>query len=214
MVTLSFDNGPEPGVTPGVLDLLSKHNVRSSFFVMGRKVSTPKGLALAKRASAEGHWVGNHTYTHTRPLGELTGNEALREFDQTEESLAWLDQRERLFRPYGRQGKLGKHLLHPAVVERLVSGGYTTVLWNCVPCDWRDPDGWVDTALQQCASRPWSLVVLHDQPNGALKQLDRFLATLKESNIPIVQEFPDDCVPIREGHIVRPIEPWTAGQKD
>lgn len=214
MVTLSFDNGPEPSVTPGVLDLLAKHNVKSSFFVMGRKVSTPKGLALARRASDEGHWVGNHTYTHTKPLGELTRDEALREFNQAEESLAWLDQSERLFRPYGRQGKLGKHLIHPAVVERLIAERYTTVLWNSVPGDWRDPDGWVETALRQCASQPWSLVVLHDQPNGALKQLDRFLIALKEASVSIVQEFPDDCVPIRKGRIVQPLEPWTSARTD
>ena len=112
MVTLSFDNGPEPEVTPGVLDTLAKHAIKASFFVMGRKVITPKGRALAMRARDEGHWVGNHTFTHSKPLGELDREAALREFEQAEESLAWLDQRPRLFRPYGRQGKLGQHLIH------------------------------------------------------------------------------------------------------
>ena len=107
MVTLSFDNGPEPEVTPHVLDTLAKHSVKASFFVMGRKAVTPGGHALIARASAEGHWIGNHTYSHTQPLGELDRATALREFEQTEESLAWLDQRPRLFRPYGREGRLG-----------------------------------------------------------------------------------------------------------
>ena len=214
MVTLSFDNGPEPEVTPGVLETLAKHAVKASFFVMGRKVATAEGLALAMRASAEGHWIGNHTYSHTQPLGELDRVSALREFEQAEQSLAWLPQRPRLFRPYGRAGKLGKHLLHPAVVERLVSGSYSTVLWNCVPGDWRDPEGWVTKALRQCRSRDWSLVVLHDQPDAALQHLDRFLSTLKDLNVPIVQQYPDDCVPIREGRIVGPIEPWTCTRTD
>ncbi len=214
MVTLSFDNGPEPDVTPGVLDTLAKHSIKASFFGMGRKVSPAKGRALAMRARDEGHWIGNHTYSHTKPLGELDRAAALREFDQGEESLAWLDQKPRLFRPYGRQGKLGHHLLHPAVVERLVAGGYDTVLWNCVPGDWKDPDGWVDTALQQCASKDWSLLVLHDQPSGAMKHLDRFLTALKETGAPIVQEYPDDCVPIREGRIVGPVEAWTSPRTD
>jgi peptidoglycan-N-acetylglucosamine deacetylase len=208
MVTLSFDNGPEPEVTPVVLDTLAKHSVKASFFVMGRKVVTAEGRALAERANAEGHWIGNHTYSHTRPLGELDRAAALCEFEEAEKSLAWLDRRPRLFRPYGRAGKLGRHLLHPAVVEKLVAGGYSTVLWNCVPQDWRDPEGWVTTALQQCSSKEWSLVVLHDQPGGAMKHLDRFLTALKESNVHIVQEYPDDCVPIREGRIVGPIGDW------
>jgi peptidoglycan/xylan/chitin deacetylase (PgdA/CDA1 family) len=214
MVTLSFDNGPEPEVTPHVLDTLAKHSIKASFFVMGRKAGTPEGQALAMRASAEGHWVGNHTYSHTQPLGELDRATALREFEQAEASLAWLDQRPRLFRPYGRAGRLGRHLLHPAVVERLVSGGYSCVLWNCVPQDWRDPEGWVDTALRQCKSREWSLVVLHDQPSGAMKHLDRFLTALEESNVRIVQDYPEDAVPIREGRIVGPVEAWTSARGD
>jgi peptidoglycan/xylan/chitin deacetylase (PgdA/CDA1 family) len=214
MVTLSFDNGPEPDVTPGVLDTLAKHSIKASFFVMGRKVSTSGGRALAARASAEGHWIGNHTYSHTQPLGELDRAAALREFERTEESLAWLNQAPKLFRPYGREGRLGKHLLHQAVVERLVSGKYSCVLWNCVPQDWRDPEGWVTTALRQCKSKDWSLVVLHDQPTGAMKHLDRFLTALKESNIPIVQEYPDDCVPLREGRIVGRMENWTSTRAD
>lgn len=213
-VTLSFDNGPEPAVTPGVLDTLAKHSVKASFFVMGRKVETAQGRALAMRASAEGHWIGNHTYSHTKPLGELERAAALREFEQAEESLAWLHQKPRLFRPYGRAGKLGRHLLHRAVAERLVLGQYSCVLWNYVPQDWRDPEGWVRTALQQCRSRDRSLVVLHDQPSGAMKHLDRFLTALKESSMSIVQEYPEDCVPIREGRIVRPIDAWTSARAD
>jgi len=214
MVTLSFDNGPEPEVTPGVLETLAKHAVKASFFVMGRKVATAEGRALAMRASAEGHWIGNHTYSHTKPLGELDRVRALYEFEQAEQSLDWLDQRPRLFRPYGRAGKLGKHLLHPAVVEKLVSGKYSTVLWNCVPGDWRDPEGWMPKALRQCRSREWSLVVLHDQPGAALKHLDHFLTALKQLDVPIVQEYPDDCVPIRDGRIVGPIETWTSSRAD
>jgi peptidoglycan-N-acetylglucosamine deacetylase len=214
MVTLSFDNGPEPEVTPGVLDTLARHSIKASFFVMGRKVGTPEGRALAMRASAEGHWISNHTYSHTQPLGELDRAAALREFEQAEESLAWLNQTPRLFRPYGRKGKLGKHLIHPAVVERLVSGKYSCVLWNCVPQDWRDPEGWITTALRQCSSKDWSLVVLHDQPTGAMKHLDRFLTKLRESNVAIVQEYPEDCVPMREGRIVGPMENWTSTRAD
>jgi peptidoglycan/xylan/chitin deacetylase (PgdA/CDA1 family) len=214
MVTLSFDNGPEPGVTPGVLDTLAKHGVKTSFFVMGRKVITPKGRVLAERAAAEGHWVGNHTYSHSQPLGEMDRATALRDFQQAEESLAWLNQRPRLFRPYGRQGKLGKHLLHPAVVDKLAAGGYTTVLWNAVPQDWKDPEGWVATALRQIQEREWSLMVLHDQPSGAMKHLDEFLTALKDAGVQIVQDYPDDCIPMREGRIAGSMEQWTSARID
>jgi len=88
------------------------------------------------------------------------------------------------------------------------------VLWNCVPGDWRDPEGWMTTALQQCKSKAWSLIVLHDQPKGALPHLDTFLTALKEADMLIVQGFPNDCVPIREGRIVGPIEASTSTRTD
>jgi peptidoglycan-N-acetylglucosamine deacetylase len=213
-VTLSFDNGPEPDVTPGVLDVLAKHAIKASFFVLGRKVITPAGRALAERACAEGHWIGNHTYSHTQPLGELDRVTALREFEQAEKSLEWLDQSERLFRPYGRQGRLGPHLLHPAVVDKIIEDKFTTVLWNAVPGDWRDADGWVATALKQCASQDWSLLVLHDHLVAPTKHLDRFLGELKNTAATIVQDYPGDCVPIRQGRIVHAIERWTTARAD
>lgn len=199
VVTLSFDNGPEPEVTPGVLDVLAKHSLKATFFVMGRKVATAEGRALAERAVREGHWIGNHTYSHTKPLGELDRAAALAEFDRCEEALAWLDQTPRLFRPYGRQGKLGPHLLHPAVVERLIEGRFTTVLWNALTGDWTDPDGWVERGLEQIRAGTWNLFALHDKANGAMRHLDRFLTSLENANVEFRQEFPDDCVPIRAG---------------
>src|SRR6185295_9075586 len=68
-VTLTFDNGPEPDVTPRVLDILKAHDIRTTFFVIGEKLADPARRRLAVRAHDEGHWIGNHTFTHTVPLG-------------------------------------------------------------------------------------------------------------------------------------------------
>jgi len=177
---------------------------------MGRKAITPEGSALVRRASDEGHWIGNHTFTHSTPLGRLDGAAALNEFEQAEQALAWLHQPQKLFRPPG-SGRLGKHLLHPAVVERLEAGGYTCVLWNSVPGDWRDPDGWLERALTDCQSRDWTLLVLHDKPNGAMAHLDEFLARVRTAGAEFTQEFPPDCVPIVGGQVVLPLDPYVNG---
>jgi peptidoglycan-N-acetylglucosamine deacetylase len=189
--------------------------VKTTFFVMGRKVSTPEGAALARRASAEGHWIGNHTFTHSAPLGQLDRATALREFEQAEQALALIDpagfdQPRRLFRPPGR-GQLGRHLLHPAVVEKLTAGRYTCVLWNSVPGDWRDPEGWLGRALADCRSRAWSLVVLHDLPNGAMTHLDEFMARLGDEGFELTQDFPPECLPIVDGQVVLPLDPYMNG---
>ena len=106
---------------------------------------------------------------------------------------------------------LGKHLLHPAVVEKLIAGGYTCVLWNSVPGDFRDPDGWLERALADCQSRDWTLLVLHDLPNGAMAHLEVFLTRLEQDGVRLIQDFPPDCVPILEGKVVLPLEPYVNG---
>jgi peptidoglycan/xylan/chitin deacetylase (PgdA/CDA1 family) len=158
------------------------------------------------RARREGHWIGNHTFSHRR-LGGVDPRLAVEEIERAEKALAFFDPPVRLFRPVGG-GELGPHLLQPAAVEKLVRDGYTCVLWNSVPGDWRDPDGWLVRGLADCQARDWSLVVLHDQPNGALPHLDTFLTALEAGDFEFTQEFPPDCVPIREGHAVLPLEPY------
>jgi peptidoglycan-N-acetylglucosamine deacetylase len=209
-VTLTFDNGPEPLVTPAVFDCLARRNIKATFFVFGRKAITPEGSALLHRASAEGHWIGNHTFTHSAPLGRLDRAAALSEFEQAEQALAWLNQPQKLFRPPG-SGQLGKHLLHPAVIERLIAGGYSCVLWNSVPGDYRDPDGWLERALADCQSRAWTLLVLHDKQNGAMAHLEEFLERLEAAGVEFVQDFPPDCVPIVGGKVVLPLDPYVNG---
>ncbi|HSP67942.1 MAG TPA: polysaccharide deacetylase family protein [Bryobacteraceae bacterium] len=205
-VTLTFDNGPDPLATPLVLDCLAQHGVKSTFFVLGQNVSASAGLDLARRARREGHWIGNHTWSHTGRLGEMTREAALEEFDRTQQALAWLEQPVRLFRPRGGGGRLGKGLLNPAIVERLTAGGFTCVLWTSVPGDFRDPDGWVDRALADCRSRDWSLVVLHDIRNGAVKHLNSFLRKLAAEGHSFTQEFPPDCTPIVTGRVLQPLD--------
>ncbi len=209
-LTLSFDNGPEPDVTPFVLDTLARRAIRASFFVIGAKLATPQGRALAARAKAEGHWIGNHTWSHDVPLGQLEEEISLDEIARTQAALGPLAEPQRLFRPFGRQGRLGPHLLSQGVVDHLAAERFTVVLWNAIPRDWDDADGWVARALDQCKAQSWTLMVLHDLPSGAMRHLDRFLDMVADAGGRLHQEFPPDCVPMREGKIVRPIEDYVA----
>jgi peptidoglycan/xylan/chitin deacetylase (PgdA/CDA1 family) len=60
-VALTFDDGPSK-FTPMILDVLKRHRVKATFFVDGRAVAA--NPALARRIVAEGHTIGNHSYTH------------------------------------------------------------------------------------------------------------------------------------------------------
>src|SRR5262249_6822661 len=147
-VTLTFDNGPDAAVTPAVLDVLARHDLRSTFFVVGEKLADPTLHALAARARQEGHWIGNHTFTHSVPLGLQSGDVAEREIGRTEALIGALAHPDKLFRPYGGGGALNRGLLKPSVVSYLTARQYTCVLWNLVPGDWKDPDGWGNVAVE------------------------------------------------------------------
>ncbi len=199
-LTLTFDNGPTPGVTEGVLECLAKADVPATFFVIGRKLLDPERRALASRAKAAGHWIGNHTFTHTCPLGLLSNRKAeVDEIAMAEDAIGDLAQPQPLFRPYGDGGKPTPALLSPAAVDHLKRKKYRCVIWNCVPHDWSDTEGWPERALAHCQSTAWTLLVVHDLPTGAMKQLPRFLDMVRSEGIEIRQDFPPDCVLVRDG---------------
>jgi len=201
LVTLSFDNGPDPAVTPGVLDVLAARGVAASFFVVGRRLLDADGRAATERAAAEGHWIGNHSFSHEVPFGLNAAPDAIEaEVEATQALIGRLAHGDRLFRPFGGDGgALDSRLLSRDLVRHLEDRRYTCVLWNAVPRDWERPEGWIDTALAQVGALARALVVLHDMLAGAARQLDRFIGRLKDAGHDIVQEFPAACVPILRG---------------
>ena len=210
-LTLSFDNGPEPGVTSQVLDVLAKRGIRTTFFVIGEKLSDPERRGLTVRAHDEGHWIGNHTFTHSVPLGRQDDpDSAEREIAPTQLLIGELAHPKRWFRPFGGGGNLDEGLLKPSVVDFLTRHRFSCVLWNAIPHDWDDPEGWVERALDQCRSQPWSLMVLHDLPTGAMDRLEEFLDRAEVDGVRFRQDFPPACVPIREGRIALPIESYVS----
>ncbi|MGF6427130.1 polysaccharide deacetylase family protein [Bradyrhizobium sp. Pha-3] len=210
-LTLTFDNGPEPDVTPLVLDILGERGIKTTFFVIGEKLADPARRRLAARARDEGHWIGNHTYTHSTPLGEQPGADtAQQEIGRTEVVIGGLAHPDRWFRPFGGGGNLDDRLLKPSVVDYLAHNKHSCVLWNAIPHDWDDPDGWTERALARCRAQPWTLLVLHDLPTGAMAHLDRFLDRAEAIGARFRQDFPPSCVPIRNGAIALPIQTYVS----
>jgi peptidoglycan-N-acetylglucosamine deacetylase len=200
-ITLTFDNGPEPGVTDVVLDTLASRDVHAAFFVVGSKLERDEGLRCARRGASEGHRVGNHSYHHGEALGLLDPEASCAEITRTQ---ALLDGfvTERLFRPIGgagREGALGDHLLSPAARDLLIAERFTVVLWNVVPRDWERTHAWVDVALEQCRRIEHAVVVLHDLPGGAMTHLPSFLDRAVDEGARFSCDFPPSCVVLERG---------------
>lgn len=210
-LTLTFDNGPDPDVTPHVLDTLTKHGIKTTFFVLGRKLEDRAIRRLAERAHDEGHWIGNHTYTHTVPLGEQTDPQtAEKEVGRTQRLIGELSHANRWFRPFASGGNLTDCMLKPSVVDHLVDGKYSLVLWNSIPRDWEDPEGWPERAMRQCLSQSWTVTVVHDIPTGAMANLERFIDLAGRAGARFHQAFPPALVPLRSGTIALPIEQYVS----
>jgi peptidoglycan/xylan/chitin deacetylase (PgdA/CDA1 family) len=209
-VTLTFDNGPSE-TTPGVLDALARRGVRATFFVLGRQLARPALASLARGAHASGHRIGNHSYNHRTPFGELADpRQAIAEIEETQTLIGDLAGEELFFRPFGGGGHIDRHLLNADAVRTLTHGGYTVALWTSVPRDWEDPHGWVDRALADCRARDWSVVVLHDLPSGAMDRLGDFLDALIAEGAEFSQAFPPDVTPIVRGQVTLPLKPITS----
>ena len=202
-LTLSFDNGPDPEVTPAVLDVLGERGVTAQFYVLGKHLAAPAGRRLVERARDAGHVVGNHSFSHAVPLGLDRRPDAVdAEIAATEALLAPLVPGPRRFRPFGDGGALGRHLLSRRAVDYLVAHGYSCILWNSVPRDWIDPGGWPARALADCATRPHTLLVLHDVPDACLAGLAGFIDAARAAGFELVNDVPPACAPIVDGRIV------------
>jgi peptidoglycan/xylan/chitin deacetylase (PgdA/CDA1 family) len=209
-ITLTFDNGPTPGVTDQVLDTLAQRHMSAIFFVVGENICSPPGNRLVARAEHEGHRIGNHSFTHGQPLGELSAAETIHEISSTQRLLDEFTDIDRYFRPWGTEGALERRCLNQTAVDYLIAEKYTCVLWNSIPRDWADPSGWVSRALADTRNHQHTVVVLHDLPTGAMNRLPRFLDELTYIGLEVTTQLPDDCVPIVRGRMRAPIDHLTA----
>ena len=129
-LALTFDDGPNPAWTPRLLDLLAKHNVHATFFMVGSFAQAEP--ALARRVADAGHLIGNHSWDHPN-LARTASAEVRNQLTRTSDTLTQiLGTPVRFFRPpYGAR--------RPAVLRIARSLGLTPVTWNAMTSDWVDP---------------------------------------------------------------------------
>ena len=203
-VTLTFDNGPTVDATPMVLEELKRRGLHAYFcLVASQLLKGQEQIDIANQTQAEGHVLVNHSLTHGTALGDDPSTaHAERE---VAEAHAILDERvndwrARWFRPFGRGGELGRHLLSRASMSHFEAVGYSVLLWNSVPRDWENIHGWMETAHAQLSEQDHGVIVLHDLNTGAMEHLGQFLDDVLRTHEPTL-DLPDDCVPIRNGSV-------------
>lgn len=166
LVALTFDDGPDRIWTPQILDVLKRKHVPATFFIIGENGLTNRGLL--EQLVAEGHEVGNHTYTHPN-LGGATEGETALELNATQRLFqAFTGHSMRLFRaPYfGDAEPTTADEIQPAFYAQ--GQGYVSVGLHVDPGDWKRPgvqqivDLTVEQVLAADAERSGNVVLLHD----------------------------------------------------
>ena len=171
-IEFTFDDGPNPAVTPRVLERLATHGIRATFFVLGRNVLRHR--STLRQIHAAGHRIGNHSLTHPR-FGHLDYRAIRREIlhcQHAVEDVLGIAPTE--FRPpYGR--------ITPSVVLAARRTGMKLTNWSLDTGDWRCRNDW-DAA--SCAEqtvellRPRDILLFHDNHPWIAAILDRLLPEL------------------------------------
>jgi peptidoglycan/xylan/chitin deacetylase (PgdA/CDA1 family) len=143
-LAITFDDGPNPAITPKLLDLLDRYNARATFFLIGRFVrECPE---LVKETVARGHEVGNHTELHPN-LFWLNPTKVLVELRLCHDAIRGaLGTPPKWFRPpFGMR--------NPWVIPAARDLGCQTVMWTLIPGDWREkPAEWLISRMQPIAT--------------------------------------------------------------
>jgi len=206
-LTLTFDNGPDLATTPRVLADLAARNLKAVFFPVGQRLEDPAARELAAESAAAGHRVGNHTYSHPRPFGALSPEDAIWEIERTDALIGAAADPDRLFRPSAGGGVLRPGVMNRAAVDCLLATGRSLVLWTCICEDWARPDGsWTELARAGVARDAWTNLVLHDVPTGAMDHLARFLDDVLAAGVEVTAEIPPATTPIWRGELLAPVD--------
>ncbi len=164
-IALSFDDGPDPKWTAKILDVLQTKQAPATFFVIGEEAAKYPGLL--KREFAEGHSIGNHTYTH-KALDEISPTQMRWELNITQRLIeSTVGAKSILFRPPYGIDHLPEYAEEVAQLPVAQDMGYLIVGQKVDPHDWRQPNGKqvpaqeiIDSVLHQAATG--NIVLFHD----------------------------------------------------
>ncbi|WP_264552811.1 polysaccharide deacetylase family protein [Flavobacterium sp. N2038] len=176
-IALTFDDGPSI-FTLEVLELLKKYNAKATFFCIGKNIETHP--EILKQIIAEGHLVGNHSYSHSKFFDFYHEDKITDELRKTDKLLEkFTSKKINFFRPpYG--------VTTPSIRRALKITGHQVIGWNI-----RSLDGGTknqDLILSRIKKRvsPGGIVLLHDTAPHSVLVLEQFLQFLQQNNYQVV----------------------------
>jgi poly-beta-1,6 N-acetyl-D-glucosamine synthase len=180
-VVLTFDDGPDPTWTPKILDVLERHDVPATFFVLGSRVA--ENPSLTRRMQDEGHEIGSHTYSH-RHVTDLDDVELRVQLSLTQTALVGgAGIRTSLFRPPYSSTVEAVTEADRRQLADIADDGYLLVFSDLDSRDWTRPG--VDEIVESATPEPGdgAIVLLHDgggDRSQTVAALDRLIPRLQD----------------------------------
>jgi peptidoglycan/xylan/chitin deacetylase (PgdA/CDA1 family) len=167
IIALTFDDGPNAEYTPQVLALLAKYEATATFFVIGKHIHGNE--ALLKKIVAEGHSIGNHSYSHSFFIDFKNVQGFKEELTQTEELIFnAIGKRVKLFRPpYG--------VTTPNLAKAAKLLDYHIIGWNIRSLDTTKDSVEVITQRVQSQIKSGAIILLHDTSDKTIQVLEQTL---------------------------------------
>lgn len=176
-VALTFDDGPDPVLTPRLLDILFREGVHATFFLQGdAAVHHPK---LIVRALREGHTLGTHTWSHPR-LPLLPAERAREEITQAKDVVIQATGRTPILMrpPFGE--------FSAGVLNILRSTGDAVIMWNVDTEDWKNKSVSETTRRALDASRSGSIILMHDVHPTSIQSVPGIIHGLRDRGFSLV----------------------------
>lgn len=170
-VALTFDDGPTE-LTPRFLDLLQEHQVKATFFCIGKQIE--KYPETFQRIIAEGHTIGNHTYSHSNNTGFLSASKMVEEIKKCDEVMAKTGNIQTdLYRPpFG--------VTNPSIAKAIRRTGKKSIGWNVRSLDTiTDNEKKIYNRITKRLKKG-SIILLHDTSEKTYNVLVDLLLFLKD----------------------------------
>ncbi len=177
-IALTFDDGPDPEVTPAILDVLGEHNLRATFFVVGQRVA--QNPEILRRIVQEGHTLGNHTYSHAN-LADLNARQMRDEMRSTQEAvdraLGYHYPMTLMRPPYGAPYLSDRYKL-PLFRSVMRQQRAYPVMWTVDSRDWEldGQAGSVAANVRVSTSKKGGVILLHDTHQSTAEALPQIIA--------------------------------------
>lgn len=186
MVALTFDDGPHAANTPFLLDVLKKHEVHASFFMLGQNAK--RYPDVVRRVNSEGHLVASHSYSHP-DFKHITPEKVKEELDSTKAALALggVNQVEFVRPPYGSYTK-----------DILKDSGTSFILWDIDTMDWNVKN--TEKVAQNATYRvhDGDIILMHDIHKTTVDAVDAIITELKRQGFELMRV--DDMLALRGGY--------------